>query len=77
MSALSKRKTRPSVKVDCGADHYGLPGERIVEFSSKVGGGLISLRVRDGQLYVELYRLDPNVVVRYVSPHGTGTVQHG
>lgn len=58
-------KQRPTVKTRCVADHYHGPGERIVEFSSPNGGGLISFFMReDGVLSVDLYRLDPTVVVR-------------
>lgn len=40
-------------------------GERIVEFSSDAGGGLISFRERAGKLYVEVYRADLSVVVKF------------
>ncbi len=62
---MAKAK-RPSVTVNPVADRYSMQGERIIEFSSEVGGGLISLRVsNDGkQLLVDLYRCDPTVVVR-------------
>lgn len=59
-----KRK-RPSVVVNCVADKYAVPGERIVEFGFGDGfGGLISLRtLQDGTHVVDVYRC-LGVVVR-------------
>jgi hypothetical protein len=57
------------VNADPVANKYAGDDERIVEISSPVGGGLISLRVRvddDGKpahLYVELYRFDATVEI--------------
>lgn len=47
------------------ADHYGQhPTERVIEFSSPNGGGLIAFRMReDGTLSIEPYRLDDTVDV--------------
>lgn len=57
---------RPKVIVNCVASRYANNSrERVIEFSSKYGGGLISFFERDdGKLVVDLYRLDPNVIVR-------------
>lgn len=52
-----------------GADNHALHNERIIEFSTgetqdELAGGLISfMKLPDGRLRVELYQLDPNVVV--------------
>lgn len=59
------RRTR--VTLNCVADHYAAPGERIVEFmDAETGkGGLISFTRTDaGELVVNLYRLDAGVIVR-------------
>lgn len=47
------------------ASRYAARGERILEFSDGASGGLLSLR-RDaaGRLVVEVYRADPDVIVR-------------
>lgn len=56
---------KPKLKSPCVADRYGLPGERIAEFSIGGKGGLISLR-QDGEgvPIIELYQLDPEIKVR-------------
>jgi hypothetical protein len=60
---------KPKVTVNCVADKYGSPGERIVEFSSDVGGGLIAFRVTsEGKLLVDVYRQDSTVEVRVGKP---------
>jgi hypothetical protein len=49
------------------ANHYvsNKAGEKIIEFSSPNGGGLIGFRVmNDGALTVDIYRTDPTVIVR-------------
>jgi hypothetical protein len=48
------------------SDHYALPGERIIEYSSPSGnGGLIAFREdADGYLIVEAYRHGPKVKIR-------------
>ena len=56
---------RPKVLTRCVANRYAAPNERIVEFTSKNGGGLISFAtLLDGRLAVDVYRCDPTVVVR-------------
>lgn len=46
------------------ADSYSSRDEKIVEYSSPNGGGLIAFRLmEDGTLRVDLYRHDPTVVV--------------
>jgi hypothetical protein len=58
---------KPRVNTNPVANTYSSPAERIVEFhSGKPGGsgGLISFRrLEDGTLQVDLYQLDPAVVV--------------
>jgi hypothetical protein len=61
------RGNRTRVTVNCTADAYAAPGERIVEFKDDTAdkGGLISFRrTDDGRLMVDVYRTDPGVVVR-------------
>jgi hypothetical protein len=49
------------------ADHYAAPNERIIEFFSEGGGGLISFWLREEEdgtfLDVSVYRCDPTVMV--------------
>jgi hypothetical protein len=52
------------------ANHHASPNERIVEFSSPSGGGLISFREVDGGLEVEVYRHDDTVSVLGGMPVG-------
>lgn len=54
---------KPKVNLDANANYYAGPDERIIEFSSDGGGGLISFKVVDGHLHVSLYRLDRAVRV--------------
>lgn len=58
---------RSKIKVDTSpvADAYAhRPDEKIIEFSSPNGGGLIAFRVTDdGRLRVDVYRADPSVDV--------------
>lgn len=69
----SRGARRPSITTKCVADSYHAPGERIVEFSSANGGGLISFReMEDGTLTVNLYRLDDTVKVRHYVAESTG-----
>lgn len=55
------------VNTNCVADTYATLNERIIEFSSPGGGGLISFRLETRamavRLVVEVYRHDPTVVV--------------
>jgi hypothetical protein len=52
------------VIIACVADGYHGPGERIIEFSSENGGGLIAFALRDdGTLLVNVYNTDRTVVV--------------
>lgn len=55
---------KPSVSTRCVANAHTAANERIVEFSSSVGGGLISFREVDGRLIVDVYRCDDTVTVR-------------
>ena len=60
--------SRPRVITKCVADHYHGPRERIVEFNSACGGGLMCFtETEQGQLIVDIYRCDPSVVVRAAS----------
>lgn len=61
--------SKPKVNVKPVADAYAGPGERIVEFSSDAGGGLISLALRDdGKLSVFVYNFDSTVEVSIGEP---------
>ena len=55
---------KPKVKLNCVASKYAGPTERIIEFSSKSGGGLIAFREHDGKLTVDVYHQDATVEVR-------------
>lgn len=47
------------------ASRYAGPGEAIYEFSDGRSGGLISLRrIGSGELVVDVYRIDDDVLVR-------------
>ncbi len=56
----SRSKKRASVTVNCVADKYHAPNERIVEFSfPDGGGGLISFStLSDGTNIVQAYRVE-------------------
>jgi len=61
-------KSDISVNTRPGADHYAA-AEKIIEFSSPVGGGLISFTVMpDDQLSVHVYRQDLTVQVSAGEP---------
>lgn len=63
------RRSPVTVTTDPGANRYAGPNERIIEFSSPNGGGLILFRVNDdGTLTVEPYRTDGTVTVRLAEP---------
>ncbi len=60
--------TKPRVITRCVANQYTGANERIIEFSSQFGGGLISFYEQDdGTLSVCVYRCDKTVEV--VTPH--------
>lgn len=63
---MARRK--PYVRTAKPADRYARPSERIVEFGGPFGGGLMLVKSDApdelGRTVVELYRLDPNVLVR-------------
>ncbi len=55
---------KPRVTTKCVANGYAAPNERIVEFSHKGKGGLISIAENAaGELVVNIYRCDPGIVV--------------
>ena len=55
---------KPKITVNCVASRYAAQDERIIEFSHKQGGGLIAfLPTEDGRLLVNLYQLDPSVLI--------------
>lgn len=53
------------------ANQHSSASERIIEFSSPGGGGLISFRVLDGKLIIEPYRMDDTVEVRLPKPQSS------
>lgn len=62
--------SKPKVTINCVANHYASPDERIIEFLGKGSdgkrlGGLIRFFVSpySGRLYVDVYRQDRDVVV--------------
>ena len=60
---------KPSVNTNPVANQYAGHTERIIEYSSPNGGGLISLRTMDdGTLRVDLYRHDPTVTIVVGTP---------
>jgi hypothetical protein len=67
---MSTRKIKVNLKPV--ADQYASTGERIVEYSSAHGGGLISFRLTDdGYLVVDLYREDGTVLITTDNRHKT------
>lgn len=65
--------SKPRVITRCVANTYTNDRERIIEFSSDHGGGLISFFLRDdGTLAVDVYRCDPTVTVRGPAADGSG-----
>jgi hypothetical protein len=62
--------SKPRVIVDCVANRYAGHDERIVEFFSPGGGGLIALREVERRLLVDVYRLDATVKVRVAKAEG-------
>lgn len=62
------RRKRIRVLTQCVANAYTGPDERIVEFSSPNGGGLISFRMQDDKLRVQIYRVDRSVEVLPTPP---------
>jgi hypothetical protein len=65
---------KPKVNTNPVANNYSAPNERIIEYSSKSGGGLIALReTDDGRLTVDLYRHDDTVDIRVGPAEGIPT----
>ena len=64
MSSPAHRLARPRVLLDCVANDFSSPGERIIEFSFPNGnGGLISLSQPGGRTIVEIYRTDQGIEI--------------
>ena len=55
--------TKPKVTINPVANQYAGPDERIIEYSSTAGGGLIAFRVVREQLLVQPYNHDSTVLV--------------
>jgi hypothetical protein len=54
---------KPRVLLKCVANHYAATGERIIEFGGDAGsGGLISFRMVNGRLVVNVYRTENTTV---------------
>lgn len=51
---------RPTVRLDCVAQGYAAPNERIVEISSTHGGCLIAVIDTSEGLMIDVYRSDPD-----------------
>lgn len=67
---------KSDVKINASAIAQRYADERIIEFSSPNGGGLVAFVERDDQLHIEPYRLDSNVKVN-VDPSTLTTVAIG
>jgi hypothetical protein len=57
---------RPRIITPCVADRHAMKGERIAEFSTDHGGGLIRVRQSFDGTEIEIYRCDPTV--RIITP---------
>ena len=53
------------------ANHYANSTERIIEFSSPNGGGLIAFRLTEVGMFVDIYRYDATITVRDGGPEET------
>lgn len=64
-------KSKIAVNTSPVAGHYArYADEKIIEFDSPNGGGLLAFRVRDnGELWLEPYRLDETVRVNIATEH--------
>lgn len=63
---------KPKVNTKCVANNYAGPNERIIEFSSRYGGGLIAFMETVGGLRVDVYCCDPTVTVTVAQSDGKG-----
>jgi hypothetical protein len=59
---------KPKVTTNAVANLYAGPTERIIEFSSEKGGGLISLQVVGDELRLYVYQQDKTVQVTVGEP---------
>ena len=58
------RPIKPSINVNPPANRCTMPHERIVEFTTRQGGGLLQIRYGDdGTVTLVVYRQDPTVHV--------------
>jgi len=64
--------SKPTVTLHCPANAYSGPEERIIEFSytrnGQLYGGLISFHGTEAGLIIDVYRVDPGVVIRNETP---------
>lgn len=51
-----------------------MDGEKIINLGSEVGGCLVSVKISDGRLRIEVYRADDTVDV--IAPNGKGGLDH-
>ena len=63
-------RQKPVIKTKCVANCHTGENETIAEFSTPIGGGLISVRYlpAHNQVIVDVYRTDATVEVRGVRP---------
>ena len=68
---------KPRVTVNCVASRYAGADERIIEFITRSGsGGLIAFRETDtGDLLVQVYRTDKNVIVTHSRDDAEGRAE--
>lgn len=60
---------KASINTNPVANRYAGSNEKIIEYSSPNGGGLIAFTVQhDGILRVDLYRHDPTVTIQVGNP---------
>ena len=66
--------SKPKVTLRCPADNYAGPDERIIEFSSSAGGGLIAFQLYGDELVVYVHKEDPTVRVEWMRPEDLMTL---
>jgi len=60
--------SRPRVIANCVANKYAGADERIVEYTSRHGGGLIAFHETEDGLVIDLYSHDASVDIRVGDP---------